>query len=57
MIEVNERLKSELFEVVGKMNSQIDKFQEKRKQKAQQIKEVNTQLLGKEQKIKSRAGT
>ena len=48
MIEVNERLKSELFEVVGKMNFQIDKFQSKRRQKAQQLKEVNTALLGKE---------
>lgn len=51
MIEVNDRLKTELFEVVNKMSAQVDKFQEKRVQKAQQLKEINSKLSEKNNRL------
>jgi len=54
MQEVNNRLKAELFEVVNKMNQQVSKFKAKRVQKAEQLKEINSKLSDKNNKLSRR---
>jgi|LauGreDrversion4_2_1035121.scaffolds.fasta_scaffold129598_1 hypothetical protein len=55
MIQVNEKLKSELFEVINKMDSQIKKFEEKRRAKVEADLRTNAALQDKDQKIKKGA--
>jgi len=44
MIQVNEKLKTELFEVINKMDSQIKKFEEKRRAKIEADLRTNAAL-------------
>lgn len=55
MVQVNEKLKSELFEVINKMDSQIKKFEEKRRAKIEAELRTNAALQDKDQKIKKGA--
>ena len=55
MIAINEKLKSELLDVITKMDSQIRKFEEKRRAKIENELKTNAALQDKDQKIKRRA--
>jgi chromosome segregation ATPase len=57
MIQVNEKLKAELLEVINKMDGQIRKFEEKRRAKIENELKTNAALQDKDQKIKKKART
>ena len=57
MIQVNEKLKGELLEVITKMDGQIRKFEEKRRAKVENELKTNAALQDKDQKIKKKART
>jgi hypothetical protein len=52
MMQVNEKLKSELLEVIQKMDSQLKKFEEKRRAKIESDLLTNAALQDKDVKIK-----
>jgi hypothetical protein len=52
---VNEKLKHELLEVITKMDSQIRKFEEKRRAKIEAELKTNAALQDKDKKIKKGA--
>jgi len=52
MLQINEKLKAELSDVISKMENQMNKFQEKRVQKLQEDRETNEVLNLKNNKIK-----
>jgi chromosome segregation ATPase len=55
MMQVNEKLKSELLEVITKMDSQIRKFEEKRRAKIEAELKTNAAMQDKDAKIKKGA--
>lgn len=52
MMQVNERLKEELLEVINKMENQLKRFEDKRRAKIEADLKTNTALIDKDQKIK-----
>lgn len=52
MIQINEKLKSELHDVISKMDAQIKKFEEKRRAKVESDLQTNAAMVDKNQKIK-----
>ena len=52
-MQVNERLKQELSEVISKMETQMRRLEEKRRAKIEAELQTNTALLDKDSKIKT----
>jgi hypothetical protein len=52
MVQVNEKLKQELLEVINKMDSQLKKFEEKRRIKVEADLLTNAALQDKDARIK-----
>ena len=51
MESINEKLKSELLEVISKMENQLKKFEDKRRAKVENELLTNAALVGKNHKI------
>ncbi len=56
-MQINEKLKAELLDVITKMDGQIRKFEEKRRAKIESELKTNAALQDKDQKIKKKART
>lgn len=54
MMSINEKLKTELLEVITKMDSQIRKFEDKRRSKIESELKTNAALQDKDTKIKKK---
>lgn len=52
MVQINEKLKQELLEVINKMDNQLKKFEEKRRAKLEADLLTNAALLDKNANIK-----
>lgn len=52
MLQINEKLKSELHEVINKMEMQLKRFEDKRRAKIEAELQTNTAMIDKDRKIK-----